>query len=112
LRTIGIAERLPLTLKLVAIDNTKMLADALGKAGVDVQYDLLKGAVHGGPQFEADANTQKVLPFLNSVTGEPPGGGVMPETGGPPLVPTLLVGGSMVLLLVAGVVLRRLRPRP
>jgi hypothetical protein len=112
LRTIGIAERLPLTLKLVAIDNTKMLADAHGKAGVDAQYDLLKGAVHGGPQFEADANTQKVLPFLNSVTGEPPGGGVMPETGGPPLVPTLLVGGSMVLLLVAGVVLRRLRPRP
>ena len=31
----------------IAIENTKMLADALAAAGMDVHYDLLKGVGHG-----------------------------------------------------------------
>ena len=31
----------------IAIENTKMLADALAAAGLDVHYDLLKGVGHG-----------------------------------------------------------------
>ncbi|MEW5961064.1 MAG: prolyl oligopeptidase family serine peptidase [Chloroflexota bacterium] len=32
---------------IVPIENTKMLADALAAAGLDVHYDLLKGVGHG-----------------------------------------------------------------
>jgi acetyl esterase/lipase len=86
----------------VAIENTKMMANALRDAGVRAEYDLLEGAGHGGQQFETDANNQRVLDFLHSVTGEPPGGGIaMPETGGPSLV-TVLLAGSAFLLLAAG----------
>jgi len=79
-----------------------MMANALRDAGVRTEYDLLEGAGHGGQQFETDANNQRVLDFLHSVTGEPPRGGIaMPETGGPSLV-TVLLAGSAFLLLAAG----------
>jgi acetyl esterase/lipase len=87
----------------VAIENMKMMADALRDAGVRAEYDLLEGAGHGGQQFETDANNQRVLDFLHSVTGEPPGGGIaMPETGGPPLVTVLLAGSAFLLLAAWG----------
>ncbi|MBK9714562.1 MAG: alpha/beta hydrolase [Kouleothrix sp.] len=54
----------------VPVENTKMLADALGAAGIDVQFDLLKGAGHGDqggtPVFASDSNVQTMLSFLNS----------------------------------------------
>ncbi len=54
-----------------------------------------------------------MLAFLNRVVGEQAGGGNLPASGGPPLVPVLLAGGPIVvLLLVAGglVVLARQGP--
>jgi acetyl esterase/lipase len=56
----------------IAIENTKMLADALSAAKMDVQYELLKGVGHGDgfgsttPVFESDANSQKLVDFLNA----------------------------------------------
>lgn len=52
----------------VAVENTKMLADALKATGVPVEYDLLPGAGHGDTggtlMFESDANVQKVVAFF------------------------------------------------
>jgi acetyl esterase/lipase len=54
----------------VPIESTKMLADALSAAGLDVRYDLLEGVGHGdgygttAPVFESDSNIQTVLDFL------------------------------------------------
>jgi acetyl esterase/lipase len=56
----------------IAIENTKMLADALSEAKMDVQYELLKGVGHGDgfgsttPVFESDANSQKLVDFLKA----------------------------------------------
>jgi acetyl esterase/lipase len=54
----------------VPVENTKMLADALQTAGLDVQYDLLKGVGHGDGWFTAifqgEDNIQTVLNFLNT----------------------------------------------
>ena len=54
----------------VAVENTKMLADALSAKGVSVQYDLLPGVGHGDtgstPVFEDAENIQKVIAFLDS----------------------------------------------
>lgn len=56
----------------IAIENTKMLADALSAAKLDVQYELLKGVGHGDgfgastPVFESDSNNQKLVDFLNA----------------------------------------------
>ncbi len=56
----------------VAIENTKMLADALSAAKLDVQYELLKGVGHGDnpgattPVFESESNSQKLVDFLNA----------------------------------------------
>lgn len=54
----------------VPIENTKMLADALTAAGLDVQYDLLKGVGHGDgwftTVFQSEDNIQTVLNFLNT----------------------------------------------
>lgn len=53
----------------VAIENTKMLADALKAAGVQAEYDLLQGTGHGDtgstPVFESDANAKRVVTFFN-----------------------------------------------
>ncbi len=59
----------------IAIENTKMLADALSAAGLDVHYDLLKGVGHGDgfgggtPVFESESNIQAVVNFLNAKLG-------------------------------------------
>jgi acetyl esterase/lipase len=56
----------------IAIENTKMLADALAAAGMDVHYDLLKGVGHGDgfgattPVFESESNSQALVDFLNA----------------------------------------------
>jgi acetyl esterase/lipase len=56
----------------VPIENTKMLADALNAAGLDVHFDLLKNVGHGDgfgsstPVFESDSNSQNLVNFLNS----------------------------------------------
>ena len=56
----------------IAIENTKMLADALAAAGMDVHYDLLKGVGHGDgfgattPVFESESNSQALVDFLNT----------------------------------------------
>lgn len=54
----------------VPVENTKMLADALQAAGLDVQYDLLKGVGHGDgwftTVFQSEGNIQTVLNFLNT----------------------------------------------
>jgi acetyl esterase/lipase len=54
----------------VPVENTKMLADALQAAGLDVQYDLLKGVGHGDGRFttvfQSEGNIQTVLNFLNT----------------------------------------------
>ena len=59
----------------IAIENTKMLADALAAAGLDVHYDLLKGVGHGdgfdatAPVFESESNSQALVGFLNTKLG-------------------------------------------
>ncbi len=54
----------------VPIENTKMLADALQAAGVDVHYALLEGTGHGDtgntPVFASTSNSKVVLDFLAS----------------------------------------------
>lgn len=54
----------------VAVENTKMLADALQAAGVTAEYDLLAGVGHGDtgstPVFEGAENIQRVLAFLDA----------------------------------------------
>lgn len=54
----------------VAVENTKMLADALQAAGVTVEYTLLAGVGHGDtgstPVFEGEENIQRVLAFLDA----------------------------------------------
>ncbi|NJN98038.1 MAG: alpha/beta hydrolase [Anaerolineales bacterium] len=54
----------------VPVENTKMLADALTAAGLDVQYDLLVGVGHGDgwftAVFQSESNIQTVLDFLNT----------------------------------------------
>jgi acetyl esterase/lipase len=54
----------------VPIENTKMLADALAAAGLDVQYDLLARVGHGDgwftTVFQSEDNIQRVLNFLNT----------------------------------------------
>jgi acetyl esterase/lipase len=54
----------------VPVENTKMLADALTAAGLDVQYTLLPGVGHGDgwftPVFQSEENIQRVLDFLNT----------------------------------------------
>ncbi|MFM8321486.1 MAG: alpha/beta hydrolase fold domain-containing protein [Chloroflexota bacterium] len=54
----------------VAVDNTKMLADALSAKGLPVQFDLLPGVGHGDtgstPVFESPENIQKIIAFLNA----------------------------------------------
>ncbi len=63
----------------IAIENTKMLADALAAAGLDVRYDLLQGVGHGDgfgsttPVFESEENSQALVDFLNTKLGiQPP----------------------------------------
>jgi acetyl esterase/lipase len=49
----------------VPVENTKMLADALSAAKLDVTYTSLAGAGHGGSQFETAENLNLVIAFLD-----------------------------------------------
>jgi acetyl esterase/lipase len=49
----------------VPVENTKMLADALSAANLDVTYTSLAGAGHGGDQFETDENVALMISFLD-----------------------------------------------
>jgi acetyl esterase/lipase len=49
----------------VPVENTKMLADALSAANLDVTYTSLAGAGHGGEQFETDENLALMMSFLD-----------------------------------------------
>ena len=49
----------------VPVENTKMLADALSAANLDVTYTSLAGAGHGGDQFETDENVALLISFLD-----------------------------------------------
>jgi acetyl esterase/lipase len=72
----------------IAIENTKMLADALSAAGLDVQYELLKNVGHGDgfgsstPVFESESNSQKLVDFLNAKLN------VKAQTAAPTVSPT------------------------
>jgi acetyl esterase/lipase len=56
----------------VPVENTKMLADALSAAKLDVQFTLLKNVGHGDdmgattPVFESEANIKTMIDFLNA----------------------------------------------
>jgi len=49
----------------VSFENTKMLADALSAANLDVTFTSLAGAGHGGDQFETDENNALMISFLD-----------------------------------------------
>ena len=49
----------------VPIESTKMLADALSAAKLDVTYTSLAGAGHGGDQFDSDETVKLVIGFLD-----------------------------------------------
>ena len=80
----------------IAIENTKMLADALSAAKMDVQYELLAGVGHGDgfgsttPVFESDANSQKLVDFLNAKLKNA-ASSAAPAAAAPAAAPTLSV---------------------
>ncbi|MBY0503710.1 MAG: alpha/beta hydrolase [Bryobacteraceae bacterium] len=49
---------------LVPMEQSELLRDALKKAGIAVEFEILHGAGHGGPAFQAPANLEKVKAFL------------------------------------------------
>ena len=74
----------------IAIENTKMLADALAAAGMDVHYDLLKGVGHGDPPgattpvFESESNSQALVDFLDTkLKGQAPASAAVAATATP-----------------------------
>jgi acetyl esterase/lipase len=52
---------------LVPMEQSEILADALKKAGVKVQMEVLRGAGHGGPQFQAPDNLKRVRRFFDEI---------------------------------------------
>lgn len=46
--------------------QAKLLADALKKNNVYVEYSILNGAGHGGKEFEADNNVNLIVSFLKA----------------------------------------------
>jgi len=81
----------------IAIENTKMLADALSAARLDVQYELLKGVGHGDgfgsttPVFESESNSQKLVDFLNAKLKNAASNAAPAATAAPTAAPTLSV---------------------
>jgi acetyl esterase/lipase len=57
----------------VPVENTKMLADAMQAAGMDVQFELLKGVGHGDSGstvvFGSESNLKLMIDFLNARLG-------------------------------------------
>jgi acetyl esterase/lipase len=52
---------------LVPMEQSEILATALKAAGAQVEFEVLHGAGHGGPQFQNPQNLQKVKTFLDRV---------------------------------------------
>ncbi|MBL8238586.1 MAG: alpha/beta hydrolase fold domain-containing protein [Bryobacterales bacterium] len=50
---------------LVTMEQSEILAAALKTAGASVEFETLKGAGHGGPQFQTPQNLQRVRAFLD-----------------------------------------------
>lgn len=50
---------------LVPVEQSEILADALKKAGSSVQFEILHGAGHGGPQFQSPDNIKRVRRFFD-----------------------------------------------
>lgn len=50
---------------LVPMEQSEILATALKAAGAKVEFEVLHGAGHGGPQFQNPQNLQKVKAFLD-----------------------------------------------
>jgi acetyl esterase/lipase len=51
---------------LVPVGQSEILADALKKAKVDVELVVLKGAKHGGPEFNTADQFKKTVEFLDT----------------------------------------------
>lgn len=51
--------------KVVPVVQSKILYDALLKAGVEVQIHIIKGAGHGGPEFTKPDVIEKVVSFFD-----------------------------------------------
>lgn len=49
----------------VPFNQSELLADALRKAGLDVTFQPVKGAGHGGPQFSSEENRKLVEEFFD-----------------------------------------------
>lgn len=47
--------------------QAKLLADALRKAGANLDYQIIDGAGHGGEPFETADNVARIVRFLDAV---------------------------------------------
>jgi acetyl esterase/lipase len=56
---------------LVPIAQSRELAEALKAAGVDVTFEVIKGAGHGGPEFLADEAMRRVTAFFDEHLKQP-----------------------------------------
>ena len=52
---------------LVPLEQSEILADALKAAGAKVEFEILHGAGHGGPQFQTPENIKRVRTFFDRV---------------------------------------------
>lgn len=52
---------------LVPVEQSEILADALKAAGAKVEFEILPGAGHGGPQFQTPENIKRVRTFLDRI---------------------------------------------
>jgi dipeptidyl aminopeptidase/acylaminoacyl peptidase len=50
---------------LVPMEQSEILADALRAAGAPVEFDVLRGAGHGGPAFQTRENLERVRRFFD-----------------------------------------------
>jgi acetyl esterase/lipase len=56
---------------LVNAEQSRWLYDALKKAGVDAELEMIEGAGHGGPEFAAPQRRKMVLDFFNANLKKP-----------------------------------------
>ncbi len=57
---------------LVPMEQSEILADALKAAGASAEMEVLAGAGHGGPHFQAPGNVARVRAFFDRVLKEKP----------------------------------------
>jgi dipeptidyl aminopeptidase/acylaminoacyl peptidase len=53
------------------LSQSEELAEALKKAGVEVDLQIIKGAWHGGPQFATPASFKRIDDFFAKHLGAP-----------------------------------------